>query len=713
MNRIKALMLLALTCLGALVKANDITYSGGSIILGKYLQYAEDKDGRETFKTAARNLVFKQSSDESLNFGISNSTYWIKFSIVNQSASDSLFLEIDYPMLETLELFCSTDSSVIGTFKRYDVYKHRAINYHNIVFPIALRNGERKEYMIELRGKEQIVFPLILSDEKTFLSSSLLKEILTGIHIGILLVMILYNLFVYASIRERSYLYYVFYILFIGLTQTTITGYTFKYLWPSHPHFNHISIVIFPALAGTFAILFMTNFLQTKEKAPKLHKWRTSFMIIYTIAVVCRLSGLDSISYRLIDVTGLSASVYGLFISGKLTAQGFRPAKFFLVAWSIFLAGVILFVLRNVNVLPYSIFTNYTMQAGTAILVVLLSIALADKINILKKEKEASQAEALAASLENERIIREQNVVLEQKVEERTTSLKETNAELNVTLKKLKDAQSQLVDAEKMASLGQLTAGIAHEINNPINFVSSNIRPLKRDVDDILQLLATYDDLQELQTVEEVRQKLKVADKMKKDIDLDYVKEELDSLLKGMEEGANRTVEIVRGLKVFSRVDEADLKFANINEGIQSTLIILNNQMGSRMKLVKDLGNISDIECYAGKLNQVFMNILSNAIYAVNENAHIEPPTIWIKTWMPDDDHVSISMRDSGPGIPPEIKYKIFEPFFTTKDVGKGTGLGLSIVMQIIETHKGKIDVISEPGKGTEFIMTLPKLHIK
>ena len=300
---------------------------------------------------------------------------------------------------------------------------------------------------------------------------------------------------------------------------------------------------------------------------------------------------------------------------------------------------------------------------------------------------------------------------MEEKVTERTTELTFTNTELESTLHRLKNTQSQLVDAEKMASLGQLTAGIAHEINNPINFVSSNIKPLKRDIDDIWSIVHHYDLMNKAESIEDFKKIIKEVDELKANLDVNYLKTEVDTLLNGMQDGAQRTVEIVRGLKVFSRLDESDLKFANINDGIQSTLIILNNQMGNNVRLHKDLGNLPDIECFAGKLNQVFMNIISNAIYAIQSNGSDTPGGIWVKTSLKDDQTVRISIKDNGAGMSAEVKAKIFEPFFTTKDVGKGTGLGLSIVFQIIEMHNGQIDVISNPNEGTEFIIDLPIFH--
>ena len=232
--------------------------------------------------------------------------------------------------------------------------------------------------------------------------------------------------------------------------------------------------------------------------------------------------------------------------------KGSRSAIFLLISWSFFLIGVAVFAMKNFGVLPSNNFTEYTMPLGAAIETVLLSFALADKINIYKKEKEESQRKTVEALQENEKIIREQNIVLEQKVEERTT-------ELNQTLVNLKETQSQLVDAEKMSSLGQLTAGIAHEINNPINFVSSNVAPLRQDIEDLNTIINKY---QELETTDDISEKLKEIEVLKKELDFDYLKTELATIIDGIEDGAKRTTEIVSGLRNFARLDEGELKNA-------------------------------------------------------------------------------------------------------------------------------------------------------
>jgi signal transduction histidine kinase len=360
--------------------------------------------------------------------------------------------------------------------------------------------------------------------------------------------------------------------------------------------------------------------------------------------------------------------------------------------------GIFLFVFSEMGIIPTNNLTAYIMPLGSALEVVLLSFALADKINILKKEKEEEQAAKLRMFKENEELIREQNTMLEQKVTIRTE-------ELENALRNLQNTQSQLVNQEKMASLGQLTAGIAHEINNPINFVSSNIAPLKRDIKDIMEVINFYRETGEK---EFSPSSIKEAKKLEQDLELDYVLDEVDQLLKGMEDGAKRTVEIVKGLRLFSRVDEQDVKKVDLHDGINSTIILLNSSIPGKIRIVREFGELPLVECLAGKINQVFMNIINNAVHALSDHLDtIKDPKIEIRT-KAFLDHIVVEIEDNGPGMSPQVKQKIFEPFFTTKAVGRGTGLGLSIVYSIIENHKGSLEVISEEGQGTIFKISLP-----
>jgi len=282
---------------------------------------------------------------------------------------------------------------------------------------------------------------------------------------------------------------------------------------------------------------------------------------------------------------------------------------------------------------------------------------------------------------------------------EANNNLASTNQALNISVEELKSAQEQLIQAEKMASLGQLTAGVAHEINNPINFVSANVDPLKQDMADIIGVLRRYEEVVKEKKLEALFVDVRAY---QKEAGIEMSIEEVKNLLKGIEDGARRTAEIVKGLRNFSRMDQNIFKKADINEGIDSTLTLLHSSYKNRVEIVRDYGTLPEIECFPGQLNQVFLNILSNAVQAIPEQG-----TIVIKTWEAGD-KVKISFKDNGTGMSDEVRKKIYDPFFTTKDVGKGNGLGMYISYGIVEKHRGKIEVFSTLGKGTEFIITLP-----
>ncbi|RZL44524.1 MAG: GHKL domain-containing protein [Pedobacter sp.] len=469
--------------------------------------------------------------------------------------------------------------------------------------------------------------------------------------------------------------------------------------------FDNYGVILSSCLALLFASLFTISFLNTKVFAT-IHDWLLKLLVVATVVniLILFIFGTNA-AFLLMQILTLCGALLALSTAYHVYfKKHFKPAGYYLVAWSILLVGAVLFIMKDYSIIPYNSLTVYLLQISSAVEVMLLSFALADKINFFKKENEVAQAQALNASLENQKLIREQNIILEKKVQERTEELQSTNSTLNVTLSNLKNTQSQLVDAEKMAALGQLTAGIAHEINNPINFVTSNIKPLELDINDLKEIIDMYE---KLDLDGDLKAQVDNIEAFKKQIDLDFVNNEISSLLSGISEGAKRTAEIIRSLRNFSRVDETDMKPIDLNEGLQSTLVLVRNNMPDNLTVVKEYGNLPKVECMPGKINQVFMNLVSNAIQAVKtKEIQNEEEFLTIKTWYIDH-QVKISIKDSGIGMTDETKHRIFEPFFTTKDIGEGTGLGLSIVFSIIEKHKGHIEVISKLGEGTEFILTL------
>ncbi|MBD2597989.1 PAS domain S-box protein [Nostoc spongiaeforme FACHB-130] len=282
--------------------------------------------------------------------------------------------------------------------------------------------------------------------------------------------------------------------------------------------------------------------------------------------------------------------------------------------------------------------------------------------------------------------------------------LRQQAEDLAQTLQELQRTQAQMIQAEKMSSLGQLVAGVAHEINNPVNFIHGNLTHLEEHTEDLLQVINLYQamNLPEFETLSE-------------EIDLDYIQQDLPKILQSMKIGTQRIRQIVLSLRNFSRMDEAEFKDVDIHEGIDSTLMILQHRLKEKpqfpeIQVIRDYASLPLVECYAGQLNQVLMNILTNAIDALEMGTRKdEPPTITVRTAVIDSDWITIAIADNGMGMSEQIQKQIFNPFFTTKPVGKGTGMGMSISYQIItEKHAGKLECYSQPGQGTEFVITIP-----
>jgi len=272
-----------------------------------------------------------------------------------------------------------------------------------------------------------------------------------------------------------------------------------------------------------------------------------------------------------------------------------------------------------------------------------------------------------------------------------------SNRALQRAYRDLQETQAQLVHAEKMSALGQLVAGIAHELNNPINFIYSNMVHLREYLSGIKRVLEAYSQAGSLSDDDRDR-----IEQIENEVGLDYVLGDLDGLVADCSEGAERARAIVADLRTFSRVDEMELKEADIHQGIETTLNLLAHRYKRGITVHRDYGDIPKITCYPGQLNQVFMNVLANAGQAIEDEGDV-----WITTRQ-EDDSVLISIRDNGRGIPKESLSKIFDPFFTTKKVGEGTGLGLSISYGIVKRHKGEIWAESEEGLGATFFIKLP-----
>lgn len=678
--------------------------------IGQYLELLDNKDGKYNANTIIHATGFYNNTESSPVFSSLNINIWARFSLVNNSNIKDIFCSIDHFNTSIIRIYKELNGKLNEIYVDGNDIVHSSKNtLPEYIANLDLPKDSSATYYLNIQSYHPVVLVINIGNYDTLEKNSGKQFVIVVFYLGILLAIFFYNLFLYFVTRDENYLLYILYIFFLGFAQFTLSGYTFKYFWYAYPAINYYAVPVSSTLAMISGVLFSTHFLRTKYYSPFFHKALSGTIFFGIIAIIASFIHFNSISYSLLVILQFFVGVLIIIAAIIIIFKGYRPALFYAISWILFLSGLIIFSLRNFSILPANAFTNHILYVGSAIETILLSIALADKINVLKKEKEDSHEEALRQAHENERIVNRQNIMLEEKVNLRTKELQNANLQLNEALNNLKDTQTQLVEAEKMASLGQLTAGIAHEINNPINFVKSNINPLRLDIEELMSVLTEYEKLHKTKDDKTFIQKLNEIEEMKNELEIDFVQKEINNLIIGIEDGAERTAEIVRGLRTFSRIDEAAIKKVNVHDGINSTIVLLKNGLPHNLEIIKKLNANGNIECYPGKLNQVFMNILTNAIQAIKaKTIKDDEETIVIETNDVENDHITISIKDSGIGMTDEVKHHIFEPFFTTKDIGEGTGLGMAIVYKIVQKHSGKISIISAPGKGAEFIITLP-----
>lgn len=671
--------------------------------------YLEDPDGKLTAKDVLKKETageFKKLNSHLVNFGVTASAFWLKFSVRNET-NEKLLLGLDNTTLHDIRLY-EFDSAGLRAHHQAGnrfPFRQRKVNDLNYRFEMAAVPGATETLLLRVQHYRGTQFPMLVGTKSAFSSKSNSQNFFEGVYYGFMLLMVLYNLFVYFTLRDVSYIYYVLYVFFMGFWNASIAGYTFKYFWPFTPFLNQYADVI-AVLAGVTAILFAVHFLRTRRNSPFFHRVLQVFLFGYAGTLIIIIFRNFVTGTILLEIISLIAAVT-LFITAYITLRkGYKPARFFLIAWSLFLISVVVYVLKDYNILPYTSVTINAMRVGSAVEAMLLSMALANRINFYKKEKEQADAERLVSLEENKRLVEEQNVVLEKSVEERTQELKKTNKELITTLENLKDTQRQLVQREKMASLGELTAGIAHEIQNPLNFINN------------------FSDVN-TELIDEIKKALEAGNTNEALTVAGNVRENNQKILHHGE----RADAIVKNMLAHSRTVKAEKQAVDINALVDEYLHLSYHGVKVKDKTF-DVTLRTDFEESIGKIEivpedigRVLLNLFNNAFYAVNEKKKSPHPLKGSMQYEPvvsvttkrlgpplgDGGKIAIKIRDNGPGIPQKMLDKIYQPFFTTKPSGQGTGLGLSLSYDIItKGHGGELKVETKEGEYAVFTVLLP-----
>ena len=627
------------------------------------------------------------------------------------------WLEVSSAMVDSLVVFASCQGQALyrmeahGSGRRWSRAEGALQGSNYPKFPLPSESCDDLKMYVGVQAGKQLLLPVRVASSSELRAFSLARDLFYAFYVGIMAVMLLYNLVLYFTVRDRSYLLYTLFLIGVAFSQLFLEGYQGILLGLDSTTWLGMRLVhLIGIFSGVTTILFVQRFLHLKRNAPRYHKLFRAFVVAYGGVLAVLLLGFLNLSFSLINAV---ASVAVLVIPASLEArkQGQKSATFLLIAFTAFLLSVTVFALKEFGVLPHTLWTRFAMPVGSIVQLVLLSIALADRINQLKKESSKAREAQLRVSQLNERMVKEQNLVLESKVKERTEALESQNESLESALQELKVAQDQLVQNEKLASIGQLTAGIAHELNNPINFVSSSAQSLRRDFEDVSEVmervLALGPDDPELQSAITALQEKIAA------LDLGFTMKEIEELLTGIEDGAQRTTAIVKGLRIFSRMDGDEASKANINELLESTSVILRSSFREEASVVLELSpDDTVVMCQPGKLNQVFMNLISNAVQAtVMSGKPFAEREVRVRTrrvLQGEVASVQVAIADNGVGMDEDTQAQIFDPFFTTKEVGEGTGLGLSIVKGILDDHRATLELESKPGEGTTFLITFP-----
>lgn len=712
-----------------------VTNPDSAVSISRHISFLRDPSGSLSLEDVMQaDGLFESSTSPTINFNQTKDAIWLKVEVENNHPH--MYFEVGNSTIFKINYFYPTADGTYAAHETGFLYDFgtRLLNSEFFLFPINQNEGP-VTYFFRMESHSFFHVPIKVGSSKILLSEHRGRLIFYAVIVGILCSLFLYNFFIFVTTRRLAYLYYIGYVLTVMLTYLADRGVLHQYLFTHAPMLQKYFFSAIGISSQAFLLLFISDFLETSVYAPKLHKaGRVIFAIILGFLGLS-FAGFYSTSMVAVQLIFLVVFIMIFLFSYQVSKAGKYKGVLHLLGVAAFFLGGLVYLSMINGFVPNTFFTVNAYGLAACAEGILFSFALAKWINEVEEQKNAelvrynnymvlSEA-SLQSSVKklrdaetqlkgiNDRLSESQEAmraIAEDQLEQSEALLK-AEKELQRALqeekerkKLLLDTQSQLVNNEKMASLGQLTAGIAHEINNPINFIYNGIDTLKLTYSELKPIV---NKVKEFGNGHDENLLIDEIVHLRNEYQIEELKSDMHELVSDIKLGAVRTMEIVKGLRVFSRLDEEEQKPANINENIEATLVLLRNKTKNKIEIRKDFETSNqEILCYPGQLNQVFMNIIGNAIQAIPEDRSDGKITITTEL----NEHMAIiRIKDNGVGMPESVRKRIFEPFFTTKPVGVGTGLGLSISYGIIEKHKGQMFVTSEEGKGTEFVIHIPR----
>lgn len=637
-----------------------LTDTNELVDIGKNTDYLEDPNSDFTISeivTGKFRDKFTPNSQETINFSSTASSYWLRFKVTNETL-ETFYLNVGSAYIDSISLFEFDENGTLLS-SRYTgddlPFSTREVEVGNYLFKLDIDKDTTHTFYLKVKCDQPLFFLLRVGTLPSFAAYEHDLDFLQGIYFGFMLLIFLYNLFLYISIRERIYLYYIAYVLSITWFGASVFGYFFEYFWADYPFLNKW-VVISAGLTMITATLFTQQFLNTKESGSRLHKISMIFLIIGFLVCALVVLGFKIEGLKLSQVGLLAMAAYFLVLGIRFKLKGFRPAIYYLLAWGALIMGISFAILESLNITPVMTYLN-AMQIGSAFEVLLLSFALGDRINMYKKQKEKAQLKALISAKENEKLIQEQNFILEQKVEERTAVIALRNKEL-VDLNKEKD---------------MLVSMVAHDLSTPLHQMKGSIWLL-----DIPNMTLSGDQEMYLNEINNSVDRLTTM--IGRILDTQALETKTIKLVK-------ETLDIVELVEYVGKCFDLIAKDKQITIKVEAV-------MGTHL-----------VEIDKNYMIQVLENLLSNAIKFSNKEK-----VVVLKVHSLDG-KTYVTVEDNGPGISEEDQKKLFGKFqkLTAQPTAgeSSTGLGLSIVKKYVEAMGATIHCESTLGEGSQFIITL------
>jgi signal transduction histidine kinase len=677
-------VIIAITSLGVIQAApvldvNNAIEQGFS--LNAKMDLLVDVDGTLTLDQVMSSKNFELAGEKTPNFGFSSSVYWVRFSLLNSTDQSLLLVELGYTFLDYVSLF-SPDSA--GGFREKisgDMlpFSERARDHRTVTFELAQEPSTTATYYLRIQTTSSVQIPVRVYTEASFGEMSSNENTMLGGYYGIFIVMILFNGLLWISLKDKIYGYYILFLSSYLLSQLVFNGNAHRLFLGDFPTINNKLVPMVCCLVFVSISLFCRSFLDlatTEKRLSAIFVWleRVGIVLVLVSAVVPY-----SLAVKFVALTAVLIPPGLIYAGIKRAVRGYAPARIYVLGWFSLLGGITIFSFRTVGLLPANIFTQYALQVGSVFEVALLSLALADRINVIQ-ENEASAQKSL---LENFKELAHEHQGIEK--------LDNENRALNV---EIEESSHQLIMADKLATLGSLAAGVAHDIANPASLIQNGAVAMNQNFqkfgDQIGRLLGN-DSAEAREVYTAFRGDLDKGEQALRDVTL----------------GAERISSINTAIRNQSRSDPNPELF-DVATLIDECVTVL----GSKLKQAEvEILCQSNLKGWGRRshIGQVITNIVSNAVDAARSNIH-NNPVVNVKISVELGANCLVfSVSDSGAGVLENLRDKILEPFFTTKDVGKGTGLGMPICLRILEAHGGTLSIDSDPLLGgAAFSFSLP-----